>query len=119
MLVTASYYEPEKWRGQSYRISLGYPRGRKKAWKDLPLLAPERETVAAYRQGRIDAQRYVQEYDDLLRSRWREVAAWLGSLKPDDDVTLLCFEREGEFCHRHLIAELVRRLRPELPVEEH
>lgn len=118
MLVTASFYDRDRWRGQPYRISVGYPRGQRKAWQDLPFLAPNRELVQAYRRGHIDAQEYERLYLQLLQTRWSPVKAWLESLSSAEDVTLLCFEPSGHFRHRQVVARLVREHRPDIPVHE-
>jgi len=39
---------------------------------------------------------------------------WLGSLKPEEDFTLLCFEPEGEPCHRRVAAAWLLEKMPEL-----
>jgi len=117
MLVTASFYEPGYWRGELYRISLGYPRGQKKVWRDLPFLAPSRDIVQAYKSHQIDAQEYAQRYRALLKERWGEVQGWLDSLSPERDITLLCYERAGEFCHRQVVVELVKEKRLDIPID--
>ena len=54
-----------------------------------------------------------------LEERWGEVSDWLSGLSAAQDMTLLCHEREGEFCHRKLVAQLVRKHRPDIQVELH
>ncbi len=104
------------------RISRYAGRGLKKAnynWGEVRCLIPAWELVKAYRSGRISQAQYTSEYTRALEDRWDEVTSWLSSLTPDDDITLLCHEREGVFCHRRLVAELVREHRPDMPVELH
>lgn len=114
--MTASFYEPQHWRGELFRISRGYPRGQRKAWQDLPFLAPSPTLYRAYKRGELGAQEYARSYRRELAERREEVSRWLESLPGDGDLTLLCFERQGEFCHRQLVAELVREGRPDIPV---
>ena len=54
MLYTASYYDPQDWVGQPYRVSRAHPRGRKTQWETLPFLYPPLELLRAYRQGDLD-----------------------------------------------------------------
>ncbi len=119
MLTTASFYEAQHHRGELFRISMGYPRGRQRKWTDLPFLYPTREIVQAYRGGGITADEYHQGYLEILYHRWAQVKEWMDSLSQGQDLTLLCFEKEGEFCHRQVVAELVRQNRPDFPVAIH
>lgn len=80
--------------------------------------ASNRHSVSPEIQAAADAK-YTKEYFALLLSRWTSVQAWLLSLSPTEDITLLCYCREGDFCHRHLIAQLIRRYRPAIAIEEH
>ena len=122
MLTLASWYQRENWRGKPLRISRYAGRGMKKSqyeWGVVPCLVPDWELVTAYRSGRLSEEDYPVAYRRGLEQSWAEVEAWLASLSPDEDVTLLCHEREGQFCHRRLVGELVKRYRPDVPVDLH
>jgi len=54
-------------------------------------------------------------YRQLMLERWPAVKRWLDSLD-SNDVYLCCWERTG-FCHRFLVAKLIRKFRPELEVK--
>ncbi|MEW6034399.1 MAG: DUF488 family protein [Chloroflexota bacterium] len=82
-------------------------------------LIPDWSLVKAFKQGRVSQTEYEIEYRSGLQQRWSEVSAWLASLSPDEDVTLLCHEREGHFCHRRLVAELVGNCRRDIEVALH
>ena len=75
--------------------------------------------VQAYRGGSINTEEYRRRYLGLIEERWTKVREWLDGLKAEKDVILLCFEKEGEFCHRRLVAELASRERPDILVEFH
>jgi len=71
-------------------------------WKPqthFPLLAPDETFVKAYKQGRIDERQYTRFYIDLLNSKTtpEEVVERL-----PNNAVLLCYEKTGDFCHRHL-----------------
>ena len=120
MLTMACWYEPAKWRGRPMRISKLAGRGIKKSrynWGEVRCLIPPWELVKAYRSGRVSRDEYTGVYYSLLGERWEEVAGWLDSLTTDEDLTLLCHEREGLFCHRWLVAALVKKHRPDIPVD--
>ena len=124
MLTFASWYERWNWRGKLMRIS--YTAGRKKGlkkslynWGVIPCLIPAWELVKAYRAGRMTQEEYAPAYLRGLGEKQDQVSEWLDSLKPDEDVTLLCHEKEGEFCHRLLVAELVHKQRPDIELNMH
>lgn len=124
MLTLASWYQKNNWRGKPMRISntAGRQRGLKKSvydWGEVRCLIPNWELVKAYRDRQISKEEYTTAYMRGLQDRWIEVQDWLATLSDNQDITLLCHEPEGEFCHRHLVAELVKEHRPDIPVTLH
>ena len=120
MLTLASWYQRENWRGKPMRVSRYAGRGLKKSqygWGVVRCLAPDWELVKAFRSGMLSQEEYSAAYRRGLEESWGEVQSWLSSLSPDEDITLLCHEPEGKFCHRRLIGELVKRYRPDVPVD--
>ncbi len=107
MLYTASFYEPKHWVGARYRISRAHPRGRKTEWEVQPALYPSRPLLTEYRQGNFGFAeldiRYRDELDDTYE-RDSSFRAFLDALPTGGDFTLLCFEPEGEPCHRRSAA---------------
>lgn len=111
MLYTASYYDPQDWAGQPYRVSRAHPRGRKTQWETLSFLYPPLELLRAYRDGQLDFEALSREYrrnlDEKLLVDYR-LRKWLEELPTLGDVTLLCFERGGDPCHRRVAAQWLR-----------
>ena len=117
MLYTASFYRPEHWQGTPYRISRAHPRGQKTAWEVQSFLYPSRPLLTEYREGALDfAGLTVRYWEELQTSyNWEgDFQDWLVSLKPEEDFTLLCFEPEGEPCHRRVAAAWLLERLPEL-----
>lgn len=58
-----------------------------------------------------DVERYVRLYqsDILARLSPYSVACDLMIMSEGKDVALLCYERPGDFCHRHLVADWLKR----------
>lgn len=107
MLYTASFYAPEHWVGQRYRVSRQHPRGRRTQWETLPLLYPDRDLLRAYRNLEVDFFQMGETYREGLELRYRESAEfrdWLAATADLGDFTLLCFEAQGEPCHRLALA---------------
>ncbi len=119
-LYTASFYDPQDWVGQPFRISRGHPRGRKVQWGTLPFFFPERALVRAYRGGEIDFTDYTPIYLDHLDRTYETSDAmgrWIHEDMPKlEDFTLLCFERFDAPCHRRLLAGWLAGKCPDLQI---
>ncbi len=120
MLYTASFYDPQDWVGQCFRISRGHPRGRRVQWEPLPFFYPERALVRAYRSGELDFTGYTPCYLDYLERIYASTASmrqWIhGEMPKLGDVTLLCFERHDAPCHRRLLAGWLAGKCPDLQI---
>ena len=117
MLYTASFYAPGNWEGLRYRVSRSHPRGRRTQWETLPFLYPARDLLVAYRAGELDFAALSAEYRSSLDLRHEESADlqdWLARITDLGDFTLLCFEREGQPCHRVVLAEWLLERAPGL-----
>lgn len=71
-------------------------------------LAPRWSFFDAYKRGKITEEGYTTEYNRQVLSRLdpHEVIEDLLELFPPgtDVITMLCYEKPGEFCHRNLVA---------------
>ena len=68
----------------------------------LPILAPTKELLHAYRNGAIDWRAYEACFVDLMRERNVEDAIPRDVV---DEGCLLCSEDQPHHCHRRLVAE--------------
>ena len=117
MLYTASFYHQEHWEGKPYRVSRAHPRGQTTRWEVQPFLYPSRQLLTEYRDGALDFDGLSERYREELQTNhdWEEdFQGWVDSLKPEEDFTLLCFEPEGEPCHRRVAAAWLLEISPEL-----
>ena len=119
MLKTKPIYAPaEPGDGQRVLVTRFYPRGVKRGHFDVWIreLAPSAELLRLYKQHRINPADYAIEYQiQIDNDRARQA---LRKIKQDADtgnVTLLCYEPEGQFCHRCILKKLIRsgRFKPE------
>ena len=91
-------YDPE----QSVSIARWAPRGYQGA--SIPDLYPPADLLRDYKSGAVDQKEYEQIYRERVLSR----------LNPDtvakrlDGLVLLCYEKSGSFCHRHIVAAWLR-----------
>lgn len=113
MLYTASYFEPKHHYGKLISISRSVPKGFKVDGK-LEFLAPNAQLLSLWKDKSIDETTYCQRYRLQLKESWQQVSSWLTSLDGSATMTLLCYEPSGAFCHRNLVALLVKKHRPDV-----
>lgn len=75
--------------------------------RHYPSLAPTWDLVNKYKNGVVDNSGYISEYLDILESRGILTGKDILPLVQDGDV-LLCFEKADDFCHRQIVAQLLR-----------
>ena len=61
--------------------------------------------------GNLTQEEYIKYYNAyvLAKINHSEVIADLQRLTGGKDCALLCYEKPGDFCHRHLFSEFMRR----------
>jgi len=96
-----------KYKGsEGVAITVTLPAWAKKHKRYAPL-TPTSELLWAYKNGRINELQYEKQYLKILEDRGltpKQVLQDLGN-----DAVLLCFEKTGYFCHRHIAAEWLRK----------
>lgn len=111
-IYSASYFEPENHHGALVAISRSHPRSFQVDTK-LPFLAPSQALLDDWKHHQLTESEYTERYRQELQQSWPQVNSWLASLTPEGDSTLLCWEKAGEFCHRNLAMQVVRKHRPD------
>lgn len=68
-------------------------------------LAPKYDWWVEWKNGNYDNDWYIEKYKETVLSHLNpfEVVRILGR-----DAILCCYEKPGEFCHRHIVAEWLR-----------
>jgi hypothetical protein len=84
------------------------------------LLSPSWKLLNDYKEGRADwaqyTERFRREMDcDLCREEMKRI--W--DLSQKKDVFLVCYEKPGENCHRHILIELISSQCCEVRSEQH
>lgn len=77
----------------------------------MPQLAPTRDMINNLKLGKWTENRYTKEYLTLLKNYGID-ANWIINNLPknengEPECTLLCYERKGVFCHRHIISRII------------
>jgi uncharacterized protein YeaO (DUF488 family) len=76
---------------------------RKRIYKKF---APPWNLVKRYKDGQVTEEQYKRTYQKEILSKLdpKQVAEELGQ-----EAILLCYEKSGQFCHRHLVADWFQR----------
>lgn len=121
MIIVCSIDDVRKYgQGKIMRASIGESRGMAQyTAPGAECWYPTKELVWGHKYKGMSDAAYIAGYKALLRQRWPQIVAWCRSLTATEDVTLLCYCREGEFCHRRIMAKLIAYLRPDLEVVVH
>jgi hypothetical protein len=65
--------------------------------------APTWSMVMGYKNGILTEAQYTAQYRKILDAVSVEAWRWLYAQAVNDEVVLLCFCRDGQFCHTNLI----------------
>lgn len=82
----------------------------------LPELSPSENLLTNYQQKKINWDEYVIRFNQEVLKQKREFIKLVGYLALKFKVTLLCWEKTPEKCHRRLVAEAVKKKFPKLRV---
>ena len=74
------------------------------------IFAPTWNMVWDYKKGRITKAEYTRQYYELMRKSYKEHRSEWEALLSQESVTLTCYCRAGEFCHRILLAKILEEL---------
>jgi len=101
--------------GQVFSLANSYPRNVGEVSGTVRCLVPSWSDVQAFKEHRISETEFTDRYRAQLKAQWQGIKKWMNSLTPDDEIYLCCWEKTG-FCHRFLVAKMLRKHRPDLPV---
>lgn len=87
-------------------ISIFAPKG----WKGMHVtgFAPTLTLLNKYHQG-LSTQEYETEYRKHITrlNNMHALFEMMARKAHGRDIVLLCYEKEGEFCHRHILSDMV------------
>jgi uncharacterized protein YeaO (DUF488 family) len=74
------------------------------------VFAPTWEMVLEYKAGKLSEEEYMDHYrrlmhvsQDLYFPRWKNILSY-------DNLALACYCRPGNFCHRHLLKDILMEM---------
>ena len=114
---TASVYGPRlEGGGRRILVTRYYPRGIRRSHFDdwARALAPGKELLRRHKAGSIPWRDFVGAFLAEVYASEEARSALLGLRREArrGGVTLLCFERDGAHCHRHILRRLVEQPSP-------
>ena len=110
MIKTKSIYAPkEETDGTRILVTRWYPRGVKKSHFDqwLRELAPSTHLLKLYKDGIVSWDEFVDTYKREMKHTANSMCCVKQLSAYGTDVTLLCYEPDGQNCHRYLLKELI------------
>lgn len=112
MIKTKSVYQPrEEEDGIRVLITRFYPRGVRKDHFDYWIreLSPSQSLLKSYKEGERNWGDFKQAFLSELRENIDslEIIQALNQHIVNYNVTLLCYEKDGTPCHRHMVRDIV------------
>jgi uncharacterized protein YeaO (DUF488 family) len=120
-IKTKSVYDPFE-ESDGIRILVTRYHPRKKGFKKgigyslwLRNLSPANDIIKKFKGGLIGQSRFTKYYMDQISNRKQgskfdeDYSKILELLHEGKTISLLCYEREGEFCHRHLLKSFIEK----------
>ena len=111
-MKTSYYSSPLIHDGKFFLVPISNKKPR--AFDDcLSEIVPDWDTIVdPYKKGLIDQEEYRKRYIKQLNHSKRTILFWLQLIenrasKHDKEIIFLCFEKSGDFCHRHILAEWI------------
>jgi len=109
---TASFFDKKNHHGICFSIAMSQPE--QFSFPQLKMLVPDTKTLSLFRSKRIGEEIYARRYtrETLVSLRPKTLIEKIRKLCPNievTDVTLLCWEPSGTFCHRQLVMAWLMR----------
>lgn len=105
-MVRTGYYAKAK----TYSNPVCISRVNKGGFPEIPELAPASQILTSYKYVDKNEKTYAESYGKQLDDvNWDSLCRKVSKMLAYGPITLLCFEKPGDFCHRHAAAERLSR----------
>lgn len=108
--VKSIFDKPAKEDGWRIIVSRTCPKLKnKESW--MPGLAPSWKLLSDWKVRRITWEEYEKRYlEEMMGERSRQtIKHLLRAVVNGETITLLCYERNGEHCHRYLLKDILEK----------
>jgi len=115
MIFTASYFCPQNHHGKLISISRSNPKQFTRIPK-LQFFSPSKDLLAWWKksaQTDTDWENYQDRFFAQIDNDWVRISHWLDKDHSTGDITLLCWEKPGEYCHRNDVGDIIAARLPE------
>ena len=109
-IIKTSYYYAVKHKANDYfKVAISRTAPADEYDYHALSLAPDSDTLWAYKNEYIDDKEYTKQYLDKLNRILDNgtLQSIIENLKAHDKVLLLCYEGKSKFCHRHILADFL------------
>lgn len=72
-----------------------------------PIFAPTWDMVMAYKSGSLSEEAYEREYREMMHVSLRRFPHRWNALLERERVALACYCKPGNFCHRHILKDML------------
>lgn len=72
-----------------------------------PIFAPTWDMVSMLKTGKMSEEQYEKEYREMMYNSMRRFPKRWDRLMEYERLALACYCRAGDFCHRHILKELL------------
>ena len=76
--------------------------------EDWSFIGPSLELLKAYKNKEIDEFEYTKVYVKFLNDNWDKFKDFFVT-NQNNNIVLLCYEKPGDFCHRHLLSDFLNK----------
>ena len=77
--------------------------------QNMPELSPTKELLNGFKYGNISEEEFTTKFDNYLSnispSNIIGQLEAISMLQGGKDIVLVCYEKTGDFCHRHIISD--------------
>lgn len=107
-MIYTSYYGNHRKFKDMFRVSISRTAPINSYDLHLTKLAPTAELLQKYKSNSITNEEYTSMYNSQLLRLENDgyLAQFIKAISViDEDVVLLCYEKTGKFCHRHILTK--------------
>ena len=78
----------------------------------MPTLAPSHDLLTSYHDKKINWKQFEVRFNREVLGANHAYVELLADISSNRNVTILCWEKTPEICHRRLVAEACRKINP-------